>query len=290
MGFYYRNTKKDFEKAESMYRKAIESDDKHVRSYCNLADLVQRIKSNYDEADKLYRQALAVDPNAIDALINLGHNAMSGWKDHKAIPEEAADFYRRALVVDPSRKNIHWSLGAAYLKMADAAAEADKPALYDKALAAYDGALAVDPNYGFVYIDKIALLKKLNRTKEASVACVAYGDTFRGVDNAKAEAQYAEAIKYDPTNKLAFERRAKALDAMDRKSDAAAVFVQFGKVLLMGDTPDNTGAESAFNTALSKDPKCKDAYVALFELLTKLGRTGDADDVKKRAKENGIEF
>ncbi|SAK75488.1 tetratricopeptide repeat protein [Caballeronia glebae] len=95
----------DKSRAESHYRRAIESAPGHAAALNNLGVLLEE-SGRLDEAEQLYRQAISARPDYVDALNNLA--ALYGARDRFAESEAALG---QALSIEPENVTAHRQLG-----------------------------------------------------------------------------------------------------------------------------------------------------------------------------------
>lgn len=95
----------DLDQAESLYRRALEENDKNQYAYYNLA-LVEQTTGRPQDAEEHYRLALAIDPNLGSALYNLAI-----LRTQAEAFDEAVELYERAISVEPDNAAAHLNLG-----------------------------------------------------------------------------------------------------------------------------------------------------------------------------------
>ncbi len=98
--------RKEYEKAVSSYKKAVQADPKHSKSYLNMGIALKRLK-RYDNAITSYTRALNIDPNYDKAYFN---RAMA-YKMLGKLTESATDF-KKTLEVNPDFKQAKEQLDA----------------------------------------------------------------------------------------------------------------------------------------------------------------------------------
>ena len=103
MNFFYRGTRRDFEFAQELFRKAIEMDGRYASPWAGIADCNSQIFREFDrraryleEARTAAARALELDPESAPAHASLGF-ALS-LADQRAAAEEA---FGKALQLDP---------------------------------------------------------------------------------------------------------------------------------------------------------------------------------------------
>ncbi len=96
-----------FERAEEMYRKALELDPGLANALTNLGNVRFR-RGHPEEAEQYYRQALAIDADQPEAYYNLGFLFYERGDAAKAVP-----CFQRAVETDPAFADAHFNLAMA---------------------------------------------------------------------------------------------------------------------------------------------------------------------------------
>ena len=69
---FLKNQRKDYDKAEEYYRRAVEADPNHANNLGNYATFLKNQRKDYDKAEEYYRRAVEADPKH---ATNLGNYA-----------------------------------------------------------------------------------------------------------------------------------------------------------------------------------------------------------------------
>jgi len=134
--------------AEAAYRRAIEFDEKDPRPWNNLGDLLQDYLHRYDEAEAAYRRAIELDEKYPWPWNNLGNLL----KNHLHRHEEAEAAYRCAIALD-NRHAYLWNEVGNLLQ--------NELGKYEEALQAYLSDLDSNPEDPFV-LSNIVFLQALH--------------------------------------------------------------------------------------------------------------------------------
>lgn len=171
-GFMTFERNKDWETDETLYRSAEGTPGTTLN--VNLGNLIAR-KGNLDRAETLYREALQIDPEEVGVLVNLGALYFNrGFSCEKAAAvrrsnddeaaarrleeeargyyETAAGFLEKAYALDPLKESVLYTM----------AALCDKRGMPDEAIRYLEELQEVSPNFG----NSRALLKKLKEQKQ----------------------------------------------------------------------------------------------------------------------------
>ena len=89
--------RKDYDRAEEFYRKALELDPSDADYAGNYAEFLADVRKDYDRAEELYRQALELDPKDIVTTGNYAFFLQDIRKDYN----RAEELNRKALGLDP---------------------------------------------------------------------------------------------------------------------------------------------------------------------------------------------
>ena len=92
--------RKDLDKAEKYYKKALEINPKNAHNLGNYADFLNESRKDYDEAEKYYKKAIEIDPNHAN---NLGNYAEFLY-DIRKEKDEAEVYYKKAMEIDPNNE------------------------------------------------------------------------------------------------------------------------------------------------------------------------------------------
>jgi tetratricopeptide (TPR) repeat protein len=191
------------------------------------------------EAETAFKKAISLDPKAVEPRVDLGTLYLKSLNQ----PAKAVESLRGAIKLDPARGGTRFALGAALLEsgqtgeaekeLREAARLAPQNPLplqvlgglykqqkkFDKALAAYDAALAAQSTFMLAYIGKgdVYLAKKDEKKALAAYEVASKGDP-KLVDGcmkigmihqknnrfAESEKAYLSALKIDPNIAVAY--------------------------------------------------------------------------------------
>jgi tetratricopeptide (TPR) repeat protein len=174
---------------------------------------------------------------------------------------------------------------------------------YEEALAAYDQAIHLDPNFAIAYTGKGFVLDKLKRYEEALAAFnqttrLDPYDVFAYINKGvalitlnrheKALVIFEQAIRLDPSEALAYTSKGLALNGLKRYKEALAVFDQAirldpydasaytSKGLALNDLKRYKEALAVFDQAIHLDPNDAFAYAGKSNALFKFKRYKEA--------------
>jgi len=180
-GFYalfLKTIRRDYDRAEAMYERAIKADPNHANNLGNYANFLETIRRDYDRAEAMYERAIKADPNHANNLSVYAVFLETIRRDYdraEAMYERAQNMYERAIKADPNHADI---LGVYAVFLETIRRD------YDRAEAMYERAIKADPNHANNlgnYADFLEL------------------ETVRR-DYDRAEAMYERAIKADPNH------------------------------------------------------------------------------------------
>ena len=216
------------------------------------------------------------------------HLQMDGDENERVVLKKLAPFQ-----ITPTTKEAWLDEGNAHYKAKQ----------YEEALAGYEQAIRLDPNYAGAYISKGKTLTTLERYKEALAA---YEQAIRldpnsaiainGKGNAlyylkryeEALAAYEQAIRLDPNYAGVYANKGNALSYLKRYEEALAAYEQairldptfYSTYIHQGYTFYDLGryeeALTAYEQAIHLDPNKAQAYRLTGNVLEKLGRRGEA--------------
>ena len=104
-GFYalfLKTIRRDYDRAEAMYERAIKADPNHADILGVYAVFLETIRRDYDRAEAMYERAIKADPNHANNLGNYANFLKNVRHDY----DRAQDMFERAINADPSDANI----------------------------------------------------------------------------------------------------------------------------------------------------------------------------------------
>jgi tetratricopeptide (TPR) repeat protein len=131
---FLENIKKDYDETEKHYKKALELDPTLANITSGYAIFLHNIKKDYDEAEKYYKKAIELDPNDVDYQGNYAIFLHNIKKDY----DEAEKYYKKAIELDPNNAN---NVGNYALFLHNIKKD------YDEAEKYYKKAIELDPNH-----------------------------------------------------------------------------------------------------------------------------------------------
>jgi serine/threonine protein kinase/TPR repeat protein len=139
LGDIYRNEnyeKRDLSKLSEYYRKAIEIDNKYLKTYFDVGNSY-KIKNDFINATQIFEDYLKLNQNDVVALIYLG-DIYSNEKNGKKNFNEALKFYDKAISINPNYNQPYTSKGDIYRYKFD-----DKNRNQEKAIELYKKAIEI---------------------------------------------------------------------------------------------------------------------------------------------------
>lgn len=124
--------RRDADKAEQMFDRALEIDPSHPNTLSNYATFISTVRNEDDRAEEFYERTLAEDPEYAHALTNY---AAFRWRKRKD-PDRAQELYEQAIAADPQNSRT-LSGYASFLREAR-----DE---HDRAEEFYERAIAANP-------------------------------------------------------------------------------------------------------------------------------------------------
>jgi tetratricopeptide (TPR) repeat protein len=252
-----------YEEAEAAYRKVIELDPADASAHSILGNLLKNEHfKRYEEAEAAYRKAIELDPADAAAYSNLG-NLLSD--EHFKHYEEAEAAYRKAIELDPADASAYSNLGN-LLKN-------EHFKRYEEAEAAYRKAIELDPAYAKAYSNLGLLLSN---------------EHFKRYE--EADAAYRKAIELDPVAEYSYLGLGQIYfdlgkydvairifsDAIDTNHEFARCFRMRG--LVHQTIGDLEAALADYKMSVKLKPDYGIVRMSLFGLLTKMGRTDEANE------------
>jgi len=98
---FLMKVRKNYDKAEQLYRKAMEIDPQDADYIGNFAIMLHKVRKNYDEAERHYRKAFELNPKHAGYIGNFALFLVEVRKNY----DEAERHYRKALELDPKHAN-----------------------------------------------------------------------------------------------------------------------------------------------------------------------------------------
>ncbi len=199
---FLTDIRKDQDRAQELYERAIAVDPEHANNLGNYAVFLKNIRKDQDRAEELYERAIAADPERASSLGNYASFLTGVRKDQ----DRAEELYERAIAADPEHAS---SLGnyASFLT----GVRKDQ----DRAEELYERAIAADPEHASNLGNYAVFLKNIrkdqDRAEELYERAIAadpehannlgnYAIFLTGVrkDQDRAEELYERAIAADP--------------------------------------------------------------------------------------------
>ena len=269
---------KRYEEAFSAFEQAIRLDPNEANVYYNKGNTLGALQ-RYEEALSAFEQATRLDPNFVNVYYNKG-NALYELQRY----EEALSAYEQVIRLDPNYTQAHenkaialeqlgrpteTSLGQTKEQWLMTGNEHLRAGRSTEALAAYEQAIRLDPNFTLAYYNKGILLNELHRYEEALSAFeqairldpndantyhdkgIALNELHR---NEEALSSYDQAIRLDPNYTLAYYNKGNALRALNHYTEAL----------------------SAYEQAIRLDPNFATAYISKGYVLDELQRSPEA--------------
>jgi tetratricopeptide (TPR) repeat protein len=225
---YFARNERDKGLAE--LNRAVEIDPKRIESYLSLARFFVVTKDNA-KAEETYRRALAINNNS-----GLAHTEFGKFLVQTGRSDEGHAELQKAVEVEPSNRNSHHTLGSFYLINK----QFDKAEVEYKAIAELDknrpeGAAILGDFYATTNrLDEAASIYQGILTKSPDFAIGRYrlGEILlQKGDTAGANAQIAESLKKDKTDRQALLLRARVLLRSGQTDDAKAAIEDLKEVL-----------------------------------------------------------
>jgi len=100
--FFLTDVRHDYDRAESMFERAITADPNHANSLGNYANLLADVRHDYDRAQNMYERAITADPNHANSLGNYANFMWAIRHDYN----QAEAMFERAIDADPANAHI----------------------------------------------------------------------------------------------------------------------------------------------------------------------------------------
>jgi tetratricopeptide (TPR) repeat protein len=294
-GRYY-SARKQFQKSEVSFKKAIALDPKAFAPRVDLADLYMNGFSQPKEASEAYRAALTVQPDHAGAHHGLGMALAAAGQAVQAIPE-----FEKAASLAPTNPLPLQALGRLYFARHD----------YDKALDAYNRALKIQPDFLIAHVGRgdvfaakgdanqaiAEYLAAIHAAPKYSEAHLKLGMTYQQQKRwEEAEAAYLKAVESDPNSGLAWNNLAWMAAERKKRLDDALAWAKKAVATSPGnvDFQDTLGwvyrargeadkAASVLTPASKAKPPRAEVFYHLGIVYAELGRGADAVTAFKRA-------
>ena len=153
---------REYEKAESAYRRAKQINAKDSRAVYGLGNLYSD-QQRWEEAEQFYREAIALDPSNADPLIAISFVLTQPiiGKELSTRFIEAEKSARKAIELDPKNPFAYDQLGVA-LEL--------NGKIGDETRAAYKKAIQIEPEFALAYAHLGRLLRRSGKTGESNEA------------------------------------------------------------------------------------------------------------------------
>ena len=288
-GNLLRDRTKQYDKAEKLYRHAIEIDPTSPYPWGGLGLLLQRKLQRPEEAEQAFRQAIQFDPTSAWAWDRLAR-LLAG---KPARYEEAEQAFRRAIELDPKLAYPWDDLGVLLTKHLQR---------YEEAEQAFRRSIELDPKLAYPWNDLgVLLMDHLQRYEEAEQAYrqaikldAKYANPWNGLGNLlanhlqryeEAEQAYRRAIELDPKYARPWNGLGNLLaDHLHRYEEAEQAYRQAIEldakyanpwnglgILFTDHLQRNEEAEQAYRRAIELDPKSPYPWGNLALLIEKDG-------------------
>jgi len=136
-GFYalfLKIIRRDYDRAEAMFERAIEADPTNANNLGTYADFLKNVRHDYDRAQDMYEWAIEADPTNANNLGTYAFFIETIRGDH----DRAEAMFERAIDADPTNANI---LGTYAIFLTDVRHD------HGRAQAMYERAIDADPNH-----------------------------------------------------------------------------------------------------------------------------------------------
>ena len=270
--YFLTYSKKDYDKAEKYFVKAIELDSDNVNSQANYALFLTNKRIDYNKAEKHYLITIEIDSNSVEAQIIYAQFLSDNKNDY----DKAEKYFRKAINQDPSNAPAqgYYANFLTHIK-----------GDHDKAEILYLNALKTDPsnilikgNYANfltknkqehdraeVYYLEYLELEPDNQTLHSTYA--SFLSTVRK-DYDNAEKYFLKALELDSDDAIAHHNYASFLTTIQK--DNAKAGKHFKKALELDSRIANIqGNYASYLFCIGKTAKAKEHYNNAMSLLTK---------------------
>ena len=274
-GFYalfLKTIRRDYDRAEAMYERAIKADPNHADILGVYADFLETIRRDYDRAEAMYERAIKADPNHANNLGNYANFLETVRRDY----DRAEAMYERAIKADPNHAN-NLSVYAVFLETIRRDYDRAE-AMYERAQNMYERAIKADPNHADILGVYAVFLETIRR------------------DYDRAEAMYERAIKADPNHANNLGNYANFLKNVRRDYDRAqdmferAINADPSDANILGNYAlfltdilhDSSRTEEMFERAIKADPNHANNLGNYSQILFATGRDETATTLATR--------
>ena len=132
--WFLHDVRRDYDRAEEMYERAITADPNNANNLGNYANFLTDVRHDHDRAQEMYERAITADPNHANSLGNYALFLKNVRGDH----DRAQEMYERAITADPTDAD---NLGLYAIFLGTVRRE------YDRAQEMYERAITADPNH-----------------------------------------------------------------------------------------------------------------------------------------------
>ncbi len=216
--------KHDFYNAIKCYEKAKNEDPGYVSPYINMANVYLDSLNDHKAAEGVLEEALQINPASEEVLYSMGIFCMRTQQN-----ERAGEYFMRTLQRNDRHTEAHIRLGELYEMGED----------FDKALAEYMQAVAIDPN-SYVLYGRIGnayiKLQQFPQAREAfekaleihpgfAGAHINIGETYLQEGNLQeAISHYRSALQIDPDDVMAYNNMGSAMMKMGNQDEALSYY------------------------------------------------------------------
>ncbi|MCC3584501.1 tetratricopeptide repeat protein [Microcoleus sp. PH2017_30_WIL_O_A] len=249
------------------YRQALEIDPNLAETASNLGSALAEAGEN-EGAIAQYQRALSLNPNCAEALVNLGL-----LREEQGDVGEAVRLYEQAIQVNPDCAVAYLNLGIALEERGE-----ETGANYDRAIANYERAIAIDVNY----VDALHNLGYASIRQGRIADAIAYYDRAMAVQPDLAETLIGLGSSLQQQDKLD-EALAVCQQAIQQLPSHAGARCNLGIVLHK--QGKIAGAIACYQQALSLQPDFPEALNNLGKAFEEAGNMAEAIDCYRRAIE-----
>jgi len=270
---------REWRKAVSCYRKAIELDAGLGRAYINLAPILM-LNGQLDEALGLARKAVELEPRQVH-----GYKTLGDCLYRQEAFEEAMDVYADGYEVDPESPVLCGAIGDLWLETGE---PGEASAWYQKTIALDDGNIKAHCGLARIVRDggnaarALELLQPLlERAPDNADLQLALGDTYWDDGDAEASlVHFRAALELQPERVSLHARIAQVLSS---SGDVDAAVAEHQRAL----EQNPRAVASLSGLAVTQRGKCDSAYVSTMESMLENPKLGSG---QRAALHNGLAF